>query len=116
VERRLDRDLRKLARGWSLSREADVIQVGDRLFFPDFTLARGSDRVLVEVVGFYTREYLVKKLEALRSVTLPIIVLLDEDLACDEADVAADVVLRYRRSPDAARVVDAAEALLRRER
>lgn len=116
VERRLDRDLRKLARGWSLSREADVVQVGDRLFFPDFTLVRGSDRVLVEVVGFYTREYLVKKLEALRSVTLPIIVLVDQDLACDDAEIAADVVIRYRRRPDAAQVVAAAEVLVRSER
>lgn len=116
VERRLDRDLRKLARGWSLSREADVVQVADRLFFPDFTLVRGADRVLVEVVGFYTREYLAKKLEALRSVTLPIIVLVDQDLACDDAEIAADVVIRYRRRPDAAQVVAAAEALARNRR
>jgi len=114
VERRLDRDLRKIARGWSLSREADVVQVGARLFFPDFTLVRGRDRVLVEVVGFYTRDYLDKKLEALRSVALPIIVLVDEDLACDDEEIAGDVVLRYRRRPDAEKVIAAAELLAAR--
>jgi predicted nuclease of restriction endonuclease-like RecB superfamily len=113
VERRLDRDLRKLARGWTLTREADVVRVGDRLFFPDFTLVRGDRRVLVEVVGFYTREYLRKKLEALRSVELPIIVLIDEKLACDDGEITADVVIRYRKKPDAAAVVAAAERLVR---
>lgn len=43
--------------------------------------------------------------------TLPIIVLVDQDLACDDAEIAADVVIRYRRRPDAAQVVSAAEAL-----
>lgn len=111
VEEALVRDVRALDRGWLLIREADAIQVGNRLFFPDFRLERGGRRILVEVVGFYTPEYLRSKLEALRAVEgHELIVCIDESLACDTGDIPGHV-LRFKRRVDARALLDTAEGV-----
>jgi uncharacterized protein len=111
IERTLARDLRRLDRGWELSRETDAIPVGQRVFFPDFTMRRGGESVLVEVVGFYTPEYLRSKLEALRTARMQkLIVCIDESLACDDGAIPGTVI-RFKRRIDAAALVDAAERL-----
>ncbi len=110
VERRLARDVRRLGTPWQITRETQVIRAGGRVFFPDFTLTRGSDRVLVEIVGYYTPEYLASKLRVLREAGLErIVVCVDESLACDRADFRASAVLPYRGHVDAAALIAAAE-------
>jgi len=118
VERRLVRDVRKLGTPWQIERETAALPVvgldgKERLFFPDFTLVRGSDRVLVEIVGFYTPEYLASKLRALRQVTTPVIVCVDESLGVANA-IEAAAVLRYRGRVDASGLLAAAEEVVRR--
>jgi predicted nuclease of restriction endonuclease-like RecB superfamily len=113
VERCLARDVRRLGTSWSLARETEAIDVGGRLFFPDFTLSRGADRVLVEVVGYHTPEYLASKLRALRAAGLRrIVVCVDESLACGSEAICAGAVLRFRRRVDARALVEAAERLV----
>ncbi len=113
VERRLVRDVRKLRTSWEIRRETAAIVAGDRMFFPDFSLERGADRVLVEVIGFYMPEYLRAKLASLRAAGLTrIVVCIDADLACADGDVAAPEVLRFRRRVDAAELIAAAERLV----
>ena len=112
VERRLVRDVRRLGSAWTIERETDAIQVAGRLFFPDFTLRRGLDRVLVEIVGFYTPEYLASKLSVLRAAGLDgIIVCVDESLACSGDDIVAGAVLRYRQHVDATQLLAAADRI-----
>jgi predicted nuclease of restriction endonuclease-like RecB superfamily len=114
VERALARDVRRLNSAWTLTREANAIDVGNRLFFPDFTLRRDGDLVLVEIVGFYTPEYLRSKLEALRAArSHMMIVCIDESLAC--ADGAGEIVgkvLRYERRVDARALINVAEEMV----
>lgn len=114
VERRLVRDVRRLGRGFTIERETAAIPVGDGVCFPDFTLQKGGARLLVEIVGFYTPEYLASKLRALRAVRerYPILVLVDESLACADADLAGAQALRYRGTVDAAALLDAADRML----
>ncbi len=110
LEKRLQRDFRHLGTPWSIRRETIAVQVGAGAFFPDFTLERGRDRVYVEVIGFYTPEYLTSKLAALRQANLAnVIVCIDESLACSEGEIAADEVLRFRRRVDARALLNAAE-------
>jgi predicted nuclease of restriction endonuclease-like RecB superfamily len=48
--------------GWTLSRETTPIAAGDELFLPDFTLRHADGReALIELVGFWTPEYLEAK-------------------------------------------------------
>jgi predicted nuclease of restriction endonuclease-like RecB superfamily len=110
LERRLMRDVRRLGTPWILQRETLAVRAGHRVFFPDFSLQHGARRVLVEIVGFYTREYLEKKLAAMREAGLRnFIVCIDESLACTDEEITADRVLRYRKSVDAAKLLSLVE-------
>jgi predicted nuclease of restriction endonuclease-like RecB superfamily len=106
VEERLFRDLRRLAPAWQVLREADPVRVGTRILCPDFTLldpTRGL-RVPVEVVGFWTPDYLADKLATLRALPpdRPWIVAIDESLADRAGVLPPGPCLRYRRRVDAA--------------
>ncbi len=53
--------------GWTLSRETEILHHGQTVFMPDFVLRHESGRnVLVEVIGFWTPEYLAAKQKTLR--------------------------------------------------
>ena len=72
-----------LGTGWKLTREPGPLPVGNHVMLPDFLFEHGGLRVYLEVVGFWTPEYLVnklRKLEAVRDVDL--IVAVDRRLAC----------------------------------
>jgi uncharacterized protein len=116
VERHLARDIKRLATGWQLTRESEAVRAAGRVFFPDFTLSReGERRILVEIVGYYTPEYLASKLRVLREAGLERIILcVDETLSCDDAEFSASEVLRYRRRVDAAALIAAAERIVGR--
>lgn len=54
--------------GWSLSRESELLVRGQKIFVPDFALQHESGRrVLLEIVGFWTPEYLRAKYETLQT-------------------------------------------------
>jgi predicted nuclease of restriction endonuclease-like RecB superfamily len=70
-ERGLALDFARLMReergGWKLEREVTPVTLGSELFLPDFTLRRSDGReVIVEIVGFWTPEYLETKLRKVR--------------------------------------------------
>jgi uncharacterized protein len=68
VEERFFRDLRRLTDRWQVLREADAVQIGGHILCPDFTLVdrQRQLRVDVEIVGFWTPEYVARKLALLR--------------------------------------------------
>ncbi len=54
--------------GWSIAREADILHQGQKVFVPDFVLTHASgNRVYLEIVGFWTPEYLAAKYETLQT-------------------------------------------------
>jgi uncharacterized protein len=53
--------------GWLLDREGEVLHHGQKVFVPDFVFRHEDGRtVLMEIVGFWTPEYLRAKVETLR--------------------------------------------------
>ncbi len=53
--------------GWTLVNEAEVLHAGQKVFIPDFSLVHASgQRVLLELVGFWTPEYISQKLSTLQ--------------------------------------------------
>lgn len=62
--------------GWRMSRESEILFVNQHVFLPDFTFTHEDGRrVHLEIVGFWTPEYLVAKAETLwRFATEPILV------------------------------------------
>ena len=81
------------------------------LFYPDFTLVSARGRVLVEVVGYWTPEYLASKAEGLRAVEVPMVVCVDELHACGDLSPRSGV-LAYRGRVDASALVAEAERML----
>jgi uncharacterized protein len=62
--------------GWSLTREDVPVVIGETVFLPDFTVRHRDGRsALVEIVGFWTPEYLEAKLRKLRERRLDNLVL-----------------------------------------
>jgi predicted nuclease of restriction endonuclease-like RecB superfamily len=53
--------------GWTLQREGELLHQGQKVFLPDFVLRHQDGRtVLLEIVGFWTPEYLQAKFQTLR--------------------------------------------------
>jgi hypothetical protein len=54
--------------GWRLVREGEILHQGQKVFVPDFVFRHEDGRtVLMEIVGFWTPEYLRTKVETLRT-------------------------------------------------
>ncbi len=54
---------------WALTREDEVLLLGDTVMIPDFAATHKGDgrRALIEIVGYWTPEYLNRKLEKVRA-------------------------------------------------
>jgi len=62
--------------GWSLGRESTPVALGEELMLPDFTLFHRDGReALVEIVGFWTPDYLESKLRKVRAAGLEHLIL-----------------------------------------
>lgn len=115
TEERFAKAFGKLAPEWDLVREPEAVPLGTGLIFPDFELRhRATGRSwLLEIVGYWTAEYVQRKLAALREAKLDrLIVCLDVERSCSDAVLPAHAhVVRFRRKVDAREVL----ALIERE-
>jgi len=69
VERTLARKWERATTDWELVREDDVFDLGDEVMIPDFAIEHPDGRrAILEIVGFWTPEYLEKKLTKIRQV------------------------------------------------
>lgn len=104
VEREFYKSLSVLSPAWAVKREPEPLVVGGRIFIPDFSVSHEGRKVYIEIVGFWTKEYLEKKLQKLRELKgVNLIVAVDEELACSSiGSLPHDVVLfrRKLRGPD----------------
>lgn len=115
LEAQLERDLRALGSSWRIEREAAVLRITgsdgtQRLVFPDFALVRDDERVLVEVVGYWTPEYLERKLELLDATDARLLLCVDEQHIerLDDARLTDPRVVTFKKRMDASSVLIAA--------
>jgi Uncharacterized conserved protein len=113
LEARFARDLKKAAPDWDLVREPESVRAAGTIIFPDFLLRHRFDpsrQFLVEVLGFWTPEYLRRKLSLLRAAKLDNLILcLDEERCCADGDLPTGArVVRFRRHIDPAVVLQVA--------
>jgi len=77
--------------GWPLKRESEPTPPGKYVMIPDFVFRKGGVQVYMEVVGFWTEEYLRHKIEKLGMIKdLNMIVAVDQELACHKMDRVAE--------------------------
>ncbi|MGB9938243.1 DUF790 family protein [Methanosarcina sp.] len=80
---------------WKVKREPTILKAGKHAFVPDFALQRNGIKVYLEIVGFWTPEYLEKKIEKLKQVKEPVILLIDRKLKCSEKDFPSQEVIFF---------------------
>jgi predicted nuclease of restriction endonuclease-like RecB superfamily len=80
--------------GWSLEREGDFLHQGQKVFVPDFVLRHDDGRaVFLEIVGFWTPEYLQAKFQTLRAFgNQPILVAVAGPAGRQMADLPAGAI------------------------
>ena len=117
LERTFARKWDRANTDWELHRERDVLDLGDEVMIPDFALEHPDGRrAILEIVGFWTPEYLEKKLAKIRGADTDHLVLaVSERLQCDESDfgAAADRVLWFKTGIHVYDVVELAEEYAR---
>jgi predicted nuclease of restriction endonuclease-like RecB superfamily len=69
---------------WNLKREPEPVPAGTQVIIPDFSLERGVIKVYLEIVGFWTEEYLRRKAEKLNQIEAKMLLLVNEALACEK--------------------------------
>ncbi len=85
VEESFSRRFRGIGSSWKLAREPEPIPVGDSVMIPDFSFESEGFKVYMEVVGFWTPQYLKRKVEKLREIKdIRMIVAVDKKLACSK--------------------------------
>ena len=78
----------KIDTEWTLERETDIINLKDTVMIPDFAFSHPDGRrALMEIVGFWTPDYLQKKLWKLKRAAMPnMISAVSDQLNCSTED------------------------------
>lgn len=84
VEEDFASQFQAVASGWTLRREPEPVMAGKKVIIPDFSFERSGVKVYLEIVGFWTEEYLLRKIEKLKQVDVKVLLLVDEALACEK--------------------------------
>ena len=113
VERTLSTKWGRANTEWELVREDDVLDLGAEVMIPDFALEHPDGRrAILEIVGFWTPEYLSEKLKKIRKADMDNLILaVSERLDCAEEDfgAGADRVLWFKTGIHVYDIVDLAE-------
>jgi hypothetical protein len=79
---------------WTIEREGAVLSTTDTVMIPDFTFRHPDGRVAhLEIVGFWTPQYLARKLEKLRALDPPNLILaVPQSLNCANEEFTGPVI------------------------
>jgi predicted nuclease of restriction endonuclease-like RecB superfamily len=108
LEARLARDLARAAPEWRVQREPAALAAGGDLLFPDFRLEHDSHGTWwLEIVGFWTTDYLEHKLARYRAAGLSNVILcIDAKRAVADDDLPPGArVVRYEHRIDPASIL-----------
>jgi len=105
LEERFARDFCRTSSDWDLIREPEPISIGRGLIFPDFALTRRRppfERWFLEIVGFWTADYLERKLASYRLAGLERLILcIDSQRQCSHEDLPARArIIRFKKKID----------------
>lgn len=93
IEERFARDFSRASLDWDLVREPEPFEACGTLVFPDFAIVHRRDaskRLLLEIVGFWTPEYLREKFRRLRELTgVSLILCVNQKLNCSAGELPA---------------------------
>ncbi len=94
--------------GWRLIREGEVLFQHQKVFVPDFVFVHDSGRrVMMEIVGFWTPEYLAAKIKTLSTFSEHRIILAVADSIDWPSEQNEELVFRYKTAIKIADVLQA---------
>jgi predicted nuclease of restriction endonuclease-like RecB superfamily len=101
--------------GWTLRREGELLFRGQKVFTPDFVFDhQDGRRAFLEIVGFWTPEYLEAKINTLREFAeAPILVAVADQVGTRAPDLV-EYAIPYRTAPKVEDVLARLQALLQR--
>jgi uncharacterized protein len=95
--------------GWALKREPEPLVAGTHVLIPDFLFEKDGMKVYLEVVGFWTPQYLERKVAKLGSIAgVDMIVAAEESLACSKLERLRGkaLVIYYKREVPLKPIID----------
>ncbi len=115
LEERFAREFARANLDWDLIREPEPVEAGEALVFPDFAVVHRRDtakRFLLEIVGFWTPDYLREKLDRLRAMPqVPMVLCIDRGLNCSAGDLPAHArIVWFQKRIEPCAVMAAIEA------
>ena len=100
LERTLSQKWERATTDWELHREDDVLDLGSEVMIPDFAVEHPDGRrAILEIVGFWTPEYLEEKLAKIEAAELDhLLIAVSDRLECSATDVekVSDQVLWFK--------------------
>jgi len=99
VEEHFARSFMSYDSGWKLEREPEPLVAGNYVLIPDFKFTKANLEVYLEIVGFWTQDYLEKKVSKLKSLTgVDMIVAVNENYAGSKFGKIKAQIIYYRNS------------------
>jgi hypothetical protein len=99
VEKSFYNEFVSLNIGWRIEREPALVKAGKRVIIPDFGFYKNGLVHYLEIVGFWTPEYLKKKISKLKEAEAPITVVVNENLNCKKGDFEGEVLFYTHKIP-----------------
>lgn len=89
VEEKFANKFEQSANGWKLIREPDPLIVSNgRAFIPDFMFQKYDKKIYLEIVGFWTKDYLQRKIQKLMDIVsnkeIDLFIAVNEELGCSK--------------------------------
>jgi uncharacterized protein len=99
--------------GWRMLRESEILHRGQKVFVPDFTFIHASGRTaLLEIIGFWTPEYLAHKRELLELFRDDGVLLAVHDSLQDKLPLHDATVIPYKTALKPSSVLEVLNQLL----
>jgi len=110
LEQKFSRSFIKIAPDWEIIREPKPLTIGNSFIFPDFALnhkLNPNRQWLLEIIGFWTAEYLEQKLLKLQTLNIKnLIICLNDKLNCKDEELPNNSrIIRYKYTIDPRKVL-----------
>ncbi len=98
VEEKFARHFAALGSGWRVKREPEPLVVGRHIMIPDFGFEKDGMKAYLEIVGFWTEDYLSKKIQKLKQVNeRNMIIAVDKNLSCSRIKELKMEIIFYEK-------------------
>ena len=102
VEKEFATHFRSVNQDWNLLRESTILTSGPFVMIPDFCFERRGRKLYMEIVGFWTPEYLKKKISKVNNIDEKIFLAVDKNLECTGSEFKGknvDVIFYDKKIP-----------------